>query len=106
MSTLDNRGKNFENKFAHDEQLDFAIEAKLSKLYGLWAAEKLGIEGDNAQTYAGEVIAANLEEPGFNDVLRKVRADFDEKGIDISDHIMEVELEKCLCEAKKQVCEQ
>ncbi len=104
MSTLDNRGKNFENKFAHDEQLDFAVEARLSKLYGLWAAEKLGIDEQSAAAYAGEVIAANLEEPGFNDILRKVRKDFDEKGIDISDHMMEAELEKCLCEAKKQMC--
>ncbi len=106
MSTLDNRGKNFESKFAHDEQLGFSIEARLSKLYGLWAAEKLGISGADAQTYAAEVVAANLEEPGFNDILRKVRADFDEKGLDISNHLMGVELEKCLCEAKKQICEQ
>ncbi len=103
MSNLDNRGKNFENKFAHDEQLGFAVEARTSKLYGLWAAEKLGMDGANATTYAGEVVAANLEEPGFNDVLRKVRADFDEKGLDVSDHIMEAELGKCLCEAKKQI---
>ena len=103
MSTLDNRGKNFENKFAHDEKLDFAVEARLSKLYGLWAAEKLGIDGANAETYASEVVTANLEEPGFDDILRKVRADFDEKGLQISDHIMEAELGKCLCEAKKQI---
>ncbi len=105
MSTLDNRGKGFENKFAHDEKLDFAVEARLSKLYGLWAAEQLGLGGADAQTYASEVVTANLEEPGFDDILRKVRADFDEKGLEISDHIMEVELERCLCEAKKQINE-
>ncbi len=103
MSPLDDREKAFENKFAHDQKLDFAEEARLSKLYGLWAADKLGLEGDNAQTYAGEVIGANLEEPGFDDILRKVRADFDEKGLDISNEVMEAELDKCLAEAKKQI---
>ncbi len=103
MSNLDNRGKTFENKFAHDEKLDFAVEARLSKLYGLWAAEQLGIGGADANTYAGDVVTANLEEPGFDDILRKVRADFDEKGLDISDHIMNAELEKCLREAKEQI---
>lgn len=102
MTTFDNRGKNFESKFAHDEKLDFAIEAKLSKLYGLWAAEKLGLDGADALTYAGEVIEANLEEPGFDDILRKVRADFDEKGLEISDHIMQEELKICLTKAKEE----
>ena len=102
MTSFDNRENAFENKFAHEEKLDFAIEARLSKLYGLWAAEKLGLDGDNAQTYAVQVIEANLEEPGFNDILRKVRADFDEKNIEISNHVMEAELEKCLKLAKSQ----
>ena len=84
MTTFNDREKGFENKFAHEETLDFNTEAKLSKLYGLWAAEKLGLSGDDANTYAGEVIEANLEEPGFDDILRKVRADFDEKSLEIS----------------------
>ena len=103
MTTFDDREKAFENTFAHQEKLDFAVEARLSKLYGLWAAEQLGLDGADAETYAGEVVEANLEEPGFLDILRKVRADFDEKGLDISDHVMEAELEKCLAEAKKQL---
>ena len=103
MSSFDNREKAFENKFAHDEKLDFAVEARLSKLYGLWAAEQLGLSESDALTYAGSVVEANLEEPGFDDILRKVRADFDERKVDISDHVMQVELEKCLIEAKKQV---
>ncbi|MGH1403641.1 MAG: DUF1476 domain-containing protein [Alphaproteobacteria bacterium] len=103
MTSFDNREKAFETKFAHDEQLDFAIEARVSKLYGLWAAEKLGLSEANALTYATEVVSANLEEPGFDDVLRKVRADFDQKGLEISNHLMEVELKKAIDEAKKQV---
>ncbi len=105
MTGIDDRGNAFENKFANDKALDFRVEARMCKLYGLWAAEQLGIDGPEADTYAKTVIAANLEEPGFLDVYRKVRADFDEKGLDISDHIMEKELEICLAEAKKQVLE-
>lgn len=102
MTSFDNRENAFENKFAHDEKLDFATEARLSKLYGLWAAEKLGLDGANAQTYAMQVVEANLEEPGFQDIIRKVRADFDEKNLDISDHVMEAEIEICLKKAKDQ----
>ena len=105
MTTFDDREKGFEGKFIHDEKLDFAVEARLSKLYGLWAAEKLGIAGAEAEVYAGTVVSANLEEPGFDDILRKVRADFDEKGLDISDNIMQTELDVCLKEAKKQLSE-
>ncbi len=104
MSSFDDRGDAFEKKFAHEEKVDFAVEARLSKLYGLWAAEQLGITGEGeAEAYAKEVIGANLEEPGFDDILRKVRKDFDEKGLDISDHVMKVELDNCLAEAQKQI---
>ncbi len=103
MTTFDDRENAFESKFAYDEKLDFAVEARLSKLYGLWAAEKLGLSGADANTYAGDVVSANLEEPGFDDILRKVRKDFDEKGLEISDHVMDAELQKCLEEAKKQI---
>jgi len=56
MTTFDDREKGFEGKFIHDEKLDFAVEARLSKLYGLWAAEKLGIAGAEAEVYAGTVV--------------------------------------------------
>ena len=84
-------------------KMDFAVEARMSKLYGLWAAEQLGLSGADADTYAQSVVTANLEEPGFDDVLRKVRKDFDEKGLEISDHIMNVELEKAFNEAKNRL---
>ena len=103
MSDLDNRQKAFENKFAHKEQLAFNVEARMAKLYGLWAAEKLGLSENEAGVYATQVVSANLEEPGFDDILRKVRADFDEKGLDITDHAMEVQLQASIEEAKKQI---
>ncbi|MCB1782400.1 MAG: DUF1476 domain-containing protein [Alphaproteobacteria bacterium] len=103
MSGMDDRKKGFEGTYAHREKMDFAIEARTSKLFGLWAAERLGLSGPDASTYAADVVSSNLEEPGFQDVLRKVRADFDAKEIDVTDHLMEVELDKALEEAKKQL---
>ena len=86
MSTFDKREEGFEKKFAHDEELRFKASARRNKLLGLWAAEKLGLEGDAAAAYAKEVVMADFEEAGDHDVFRKVRADFDAKGVAQSDH--------------------
>ena len=105
MASFDDREKVFENKFAHEEKLDFAVEARCSKLFGLWVAEQIGLEGADADTYAMEVVESNLEEPGFEDIMRKVNADLDEKQIEISDHVLRTELNNALEEAKKQIAE-
>ena len=86
MASFEDREKGFERKFAHDEELKFRATARRNKLLGLWAAEQMGITGDAAQAYAREVIKADLVEPGEEDVFRKIRADFDAKGIGQSDH--------------------
>ena len=75
MSTFDQREKDFERKFAHDEELRFKATARRNKLLGLWAAEKLGKSGADADAYAKEVVAADFEEAGDADVLRKVAKD-------------------------------
>lgn len=106
MSGFDDREKNFEKKYVFEEKVGFKVEARCSKLYGLWAAEQLGLEGANADTYAKDVVESNLEEPGFDDVIRKVRADFEAKGLDISEHVMHAQLDKALEEAKKQVSQE
>jgi hypothetical protein len=103
MSGFDDREKAYEKKFAQDQQIDFTIEARTSKLFGLWAAQQLGLGESEANTYAGDVVAANLEEAGFEDIIRKVRKDFDAKGISVSDHVINAQLEKALDEAKKQL---
>ena len=86
MSGFDKREEGFENKFAHDEELKFKATARRNKLLGLWAAEKFGLSGDEAEEYAKSVVKADFEEPGEEDVFRKVRQDFDEKNIEQSDH--------------------
>lgn len=85
MTTFDKREEGFEKKFAHDEELRFKANARRNKLLGLWAAEKLGISGDAANAYAKEVVMADFEEAGDNDVFKKVRKDLDAKGVTQSD---------------------
>jgi hypothetical protein len=86
MTSFEDREKGYERKFAHDEELKFRATARRNKLLGLWAAEQLGMVGDEAQAYAREVIKADLEIPGDDDVFRKIRRDFDAKGVQKSDH--------------------
>jgi hypothetical protein len=81
MTTFDKREEGFEKKFAHDEELRFKASARRNKLLGLWAAEKMGLSGDAANVYAKDVVMADFEEAGDNDVLRKVHKDLEAKGV-------------------------
>jgi hypothetical protein len=85
MTTFDKREEAFEQKFAHDEELKFKATARRNKLLGLWAAEKLGLTGAEADSYALSVVMADLE-PGEDNAARKIRKDFDAKGVTQSDH--------------------
>jgi hypothetical protein len=85
MTTFDKREEGFEKKFAHDEELRFKANARRNKLLGLWAAEKMGLPGPAADAYAKEVVVADFEEAGDDDVFRKIRKDFDAKGVALSD---------------------
>jgi hypothetical protein len=86
MSSMRNRQEGFEKKFAMDEDSKFKAMARRNKLLGLWAAEKLGKTGADADAYAKEVVRADFEEAGDDDVFRTVRADFDAAGVAQSDH--------------------
>ena len=85
MTTFDKREEGFEKKFAHDEELRFKANARRNKMLGLWAAEKLGLSGDAANVYAKDVVMSDFEEAGDHDVFKKVRKDFDAKGVTVSD---------------------
>ena len=85
MTTFDNREDTFERKFAHDEELRFKANARRNKLLGLWAAEKLGKFGAEADAYAKEVVLADFQEAGEDDVLRKVRGDLEAGGVAVSE---------------------
>ena len=99
MTTFDKREEGFEKQFAHDEELRFKAMARRNKLLGLWAAEKLGLAGAEAEAYAKQVVMADFEESGDHDVFRKIRKDFDEKGVKQSDHQIRRTMEDLLVQA-------
>lgn len=100
MTTFDERESAFENKFAHDEEMNFRAEARRNKLLGLWAAELMGKTGDDADAYAKEVVKADFEEAGYEDVVRKVAADLG----DIADaDTIRAKLEELMIVAKGQL---
>jgi hypothetical protein len=85
MTTFDKREEGFEKKFALDEEQRFKASARRNRLLGAWAAQQLGLAGAEADAYAKEVVMADFEEAGDDDVFRKVRKDFDAKGVKKSD---------------------
>lgn len=101
--SMKDREDAYENKFAHDAELRFKAEARRNKMLGLWAAEKLGKTGDEAEAYAKEVVLADFEEAGDEDVFRKIRGDFDAAGVEQSDHQIRRTMEELLAEAVEQV---
>jgi hypothetical protein len=103
MTTFDKREEGFEKKFAHDEELRFKANARRNKLLGLWAAEKLGITGLAADAYAKEVVVADFEEPGDDDVFRKVRKDLDAKKVAMSDQDIRKTMNELMAQAILQI---
>jgi hypothetical protein len=100
MSTFDDRENAFENKYAHDAEMQFKAEARRNKLLGLWAADLMGKSGDAAAEYAKEVVKADFEEAGHEDVVRKVSGDLGGKA---SDDEIRAKMAELLIEAKAQL---
>lgn len=100
MTTFDDREKAFENKYAHDAEMQFKAAARGNKKLGLWAAERLGLTGDAADDYAKTVVAADLEEAGHEDVIRKVKGDFADKGVALDETELRTTLDRLHAEAK------
>ena len=101
--TMDDRKDAFEKKFANDAEFQFKVIARRNKLLGLLFAEKLGKEGDAAEAYAKEVVMADFDEPGDDDVLRKVLADVQKAGLGLNAEDIRFEMERLLGEAKAQM---
>ena len=100
MSTFDDRENAFENKFAHDAEMQFKAEARRNKLLGLWAADLLGKSGDDAAEYAKEVIKSDFEEAGHEDVYRKVAGDLGSKSDEAT---IRAQMAALMIEAKAQL---
>jgi len=103
MSTFDEREHAFEAKFAHDAEMQFKAEARRNKLLGLWAAELLGKSGDAAEAYAKEVIKADFEEPGDEDVYRKVAGDLGGKADEAT---IRAKMAETMAQAKAQLLDE
>ncbi|WP_279479737.1 DUF1476 domain-containing protein [Aureimonas sp. SK2] len=101
--SLNDRGQDFEARYAHDEERKFRIEARATKLLGLWAAEKLGKSGADADAYATALVQLDLGAKGVQDVFAKLRTDFDAAGVQQSDHQIERHHAECMAEAEKQI---
>ena len=103
MNDMKDRQEGFERKFVLDEEQRFRAVARRNKLLGLWAAEKLGKSGADAEAYAKEVINSDFEEAGDHDVFRKVRKDFDAAGVAQSDHQIRRTMEELMATAVEQI---
>ena len=103
MSTFDKREEGFESKFAHDQELRFKAHARRNKLAGLWAAEKLGLTGAAAESYASNIVTIDLDKPDSDKVFAQIRKDFDDKGVTQSDHQIRRTLEESLEKAVAEI---
>lgn len=95
--------KHSEREHVHREETDFKRLARRNKMFGLWAAEQLGFHGDAAEAYAREVIYSDLEEPGEDDMFRKVTADLERHGKTVTREQLAAKLGACLNEAQEQI---
>ena len=102
-NTFREREKGYEAKFKLDEEQKFRAESRRNKLLGLWAAEQMGIAGAEAEAYAKEVVIADLEEPGVDDVIRKVMKDFSDRDIEMDEQRVRDELERQEAIAYEQI---
>lgn len=105
MTTFDNRENAFENKFAHDQELQFKVTARRNKLVGLWAAAKMGLTQEEANAYAVSVVQADFEEAGDEDVVRKLLGDLTTAGVDATDAMIRAALSEQMIEARRQFIE-
>ena len=103
MTTFDKREEGFEKQFAHDEELRFKANARRNKMLGAWAANQLGLSGPDADAYSKEVVMADFEEAGDEDVFRKIRKDFDAKGIKQTDQQIRTTMTSLMAEAVAQI---
>jgi hypothetical protein len=103
MSTFDDREKQFEAKFHHDQELQFKVMARRNRLLGEWAGALMGLEGDALKNYAKEVVQSDFDKPGDEDVFEKVQGDLTGKKVEMSEHILRKQMTDLLAAAKKQV---
>ncbi|MEM1036186.1 MAG: DUF1476 domain-containing protein [Pseudomonadota bacterium] len=103
MSSFDDRKRGEEARYAMDEATEFKVMARRNKLLGLWIAEQMDLIGDDADAYSKTVVLADLEEPGDEDVFRKVQADIAAKSLNISDDLLRERMAELIPVARDQI---
>lgn len=103
MTTFDDRERHEETRFKHQQELAFKARNRGNKMFGLWVAQQLGLSGDEAESYARDVIIADFDLPGDEDIFTKVRADLEAKSIEISDHVLHKRLQELRQAAAEQI---
>lgn len=103
MTTFDDREKGFESKFALDQEQEFKATARRNKLLGLWAAEKMGLNDESAEKYAAAVVKADFEQPGEEDVYRKIAQDLQGAGIEVSESEIRRKMDELSSVAREQI---
>ncbi len=103
MNNFDSRKKAEEARYAAEKKYDFKVQARRNKLLGLWAADLMDLTGDDAEAYAKTVVLSDLEEPGEEDVFRKIRDDLESKGVDRSDERIREHMAELLPVAREQI---
>lgn len=103
MTSFKDRENAFESKYANDQEKLFRLEARTSKLFGLWVAGQMGLSGDDAATYAKTMVSENLSEVGYDDIKRKAMADFALKNLPITEHMIDTMIDQCMADADKQL---
>lgn len=103
MSGFDDREKGFEAKYKVDQETQFKVAARRNKLLGEWAAGQMGLTGADAESYAREVVAADFEKPGSDDVVEKVAKDFGDKGIKLADADIRKKMDELAAVAHDQI---
>ncbi len=103
MTGFDDRKRNEETRYKHDQELQFKARNRGNKMFGLWLAERLGLSGDEAASYAKEVVMADFESPGDDDIFTKVKADLAAKSVEISDRALQRQLQEYREVAAQQI---
>jgi hypothetical protein len=103
MTTFDERERTFENKFRMDEELRFKVTARRDRLLGLWAAQQLGKSGADAEAYASDVVAIDIDVPGDGEVVEKIGSDLRAAGKAVADHTVRARMREFLETAKRQI---
>jgi len=106
MATFDDREKQFEAKYTHDQELRFKVQARRNRLLGEWAGAEMGMSGEDLKAYARSVVQADFEKPGDDDVLQKVLADLSAKGVDMTEARLRKRMDELLDTARTQIMQE